>query len=127
MKKWILVFIATAGSLYSLFSTTVDCQKLYCAPEYARNTVKTQTNIDKKIISYKNIQIHAPIIKDFDKIEIIGIDRAELPIVYYKYNNDIKTAKLNDIIDKNYQIINVEDNSVIIKDIVTSKDKKYNF
>lgn len=127
MKKWIFVFIATIGSLYSMFARTIDYKTLYCAPEYARNFSDREHNIEKRIISYKNIEIHTPVVKDFDKLEIIGIDRAELPVVYYKYDNNVKTASIDDMIDEEHKIIEIENNSIVIKNLNTRINKKINF
>lgn len=113
MKKWIFVFIAMAGSIYSFYSSSFDCEKLSCSPELAQKP--KEKNIQKKIITYKNIKIHTPVVKDTDKLEIIGIDKKSMPVVYYKYDNSIKTASINETIENKFKILEVNNNSVLIE------------
>ncbi|MFW5782672.1 MAG: hypothetical protein ACOCWO_05220 [Candidatus Muiribacteriaceae bacterium] len=118
MKKGILVFIAFLGTAYSFYSTSFEKKVL-------KPVVQQNTKITKKIIHYKDISIHTPVIKDFDNLEIIGIDRKSMPVVYYRYENSVKKASLDDTIESSLRIEKIGDKSVILRDLSTSQTMEY--
>ncbi|MGM0606965.1 MAG: hypothetical protein ACQESP_00970 [Candidatus Muiribacteriota bacterium] len=119
MKKRIFVFIAVLGSIYSLFFTQNEEKIITSQPrtEIIENE-KNSEKVDKNIVSYKGINIHAPVVKDFDNFEIIGIDRKEMPVVYYKFENTIKTARVNDKIGEVFKVEDINNNKVKISNIL---------
>ncbi|MFA5479548.1 MAG: hypothetical protein WC002_05495 [Candidatus Muiribacteriota bacterium] len=121
MKKWIFVFIALFGSIYSFFFKT----ETPASTEIIEAKKTDSAVYEKKIVTYKNINIHTPIVKELDNIELIGIDRKEMPVVYYKYDNSIKSAKLNQTFEEKYVIESIQDNMVIIKNLETQHSQPF--
>jgi|GEM_PF-5057349 len=122
MRKWLLVFVALAGSLYGYLLQGYDFKSDLKVPTYAsRSITQDNSNINTKVVHYKDIEIKTPTYKDLDDIEILGIDRASIPIVYYKYENKIRTAKLDECVGNRFKLESAGKGQVVLQDKVTNE------
>ena len=122
MKRWILVFVALAGSLYGYLLQGYDIKSELEIPTYAsRNIAQDNSNINTKVIHYKDIEIKTPSYKDLDDIEILGIDRASIPTVYYKYEDKVRTAQLDEHVGSKYKLESAVDGQVVLQNKATNE------